>query len=66
MPAQIGSPRVGKYLAHVVSGRGSTDIGCGRRRLSGVPGRVQDGSGTVRCSWTQLDLMGHDPKPASR
>jgi len=22
--------------------------------------------GTVRCSWTQLDLMGHDPEPASR
>jgi hypothetical protein len=22
--------------------------------------------GAVRCSWTQLDLMGHDPKPASR
>ena len=22
--------------------------------------------GTVRCSWTQLDLMAHDPKPASR
>jgi hypothetical protein len=36
------------------------------RRLSGVPGRVQDGSGTMRCSRTQLDLMGHDPKPASR
>src|ERR1035438_10198324 len=31
-----------------------------------VPGRVQDGSGTMRCSWTQLDLMGHDPEPASR
>jgi hypothetical protein len=36
------------------------------RWLSGVPGRVQDGGGTVRCSRTQLDLMGHDPKPASR
>ena len=34
--------------------------------LSGVPSRVQDGSGTVRCSWTQLDLMAHDPKPGSR
>jgi hypothetical protein len=22
--------------------------------------------GTVRCSWTRLDLMGHDPQPASR
>jgi hypothetical protein len=31
------------------------------RWLSGVPGRVQ-----MRCSSTQLDLMGHDPKPASR
>jgi hypothetical protein len=37
-----------------------------RLRLSGVPGRVQDGSGAVRCSWTQLDLMGHDPKPVPR
>jgi hypothetical protein len=36
------------------------------RWRSGVPGRVQDGSGTMRCSRTQLDLMGHDPKPASR
>jgi hypothetical protein len=36
------------------------------RRLSGVPGRVQDGSGTMRCSRTQLDLIGHDPEPASR
>lgn len=36
------------------------------RRVSGVPGRVQDGGGAVRCSWTQLDLMGHDPEPASR
>jgi hypothetical protein len=55
----------GKYPVHVLSGRGSAGIGCGRR-LSGVPGRVQDGSGAVRCSRTQLDLMGHDPKPASR
>jgi hypothetical protein len=31
----------------------------------GIPG-VQDGSGTMRCSRTQLDLMGHDPKPAPR
>lgn len=31
-----------------------------------VPGRVQDSSGTVRCSRTQLDLMGHDPEPALR
>jgi hypothetical protein len=36
------------------------------RRLSGVPGPVQDGSGAMRCSRTQLDSMGHDPKPATR
>jgi hypothetical protein len=55
---------VGQYPAHVRPGvRTSAAAG---RRLSGVPGRVQDGSGTMRCSWTQLDLMGHDPKPASR
>ena len=35
------------------------------RRLSSAPGRVQDGSEVVRCGWTQLDLMGHDPKAAS-
>ena len=28
--------------------------------------RVQDSRGAVRCSWTQLDLMEHDPKPALR
>jgi hypothetical protein len=31
------------------------------RRLSDVPGRVQDGGGTMRCSRTQLDL-GRDQK----
>jgi hypothetical protein len=35
------------------------------RRLSDVPGRVQDGGGTMRCSRTQLDFMGRDPKDAS-
>jgi hypothetical protein len=56
--------RVGQYPAHVRPGeRASAAAG---RWLSGVPGRVQDGSRTMRCSRTQLDLMGHDPKPASR
>jgi len=57
--------RVGHYPAHVRPG----EYGHQLRRagwLSGVPGRVQDGSRTMRSSWTQLDLMGHDPEPASR
>ena len=41
-----------------------------RLRQAGGSAACQAGSrtavGTVRCSWTQLDLMGHDPKPASR
>ena len=36
------------------------------RWLRSVPGRVQDGGGTVRCTWTQLDSMAHDPGPAAR
>jgi hypothetical protein len=39
------------------------------RQAGGIaarPAGVQDGGGTVRLSWTQLDLMGHDRKPASR
>jgi hypothetical protein len=56
--------RVGQYPAHVRPGvRASAAAG---RWLSGMPGRVQDGGGTVRCSWTQLDVTGHDPEPASR
>jgi hypothetical protein len=49
-----------------MSGRGVPASASAGRRLSGVPGRVQDGSGAVRCSRTQLDLMGHDPEPAPR
>ena len=45
---------------------GSTASASAGRWLSGVPGRVQTAVGTVRRSWTQLDLMGHDPEPASR
>jgi hypothetical protein len=66
MPVQIGSATGGEYPAHVLSGRGVRISAAAGRRLSGVPGRVQDGTGAVRCSWTQLDLMGHDPEPASR
>ena len=56
--------RVGQYPAHFRPG--STGSAAAGRWLRGVPGRVQDGSGTMRCSWTQLDLMGHDPELASR
>jgi hypothetical protein len=66
MPVQIGSARVGsiQYMSCPAGGVGAS--AAAGRWLSGVPGRVQDGSGAVRCSWTQLDLMAHDPKPASR
>jgi hypothetical protein len=39
-----------------------------RLRQAGGSAACAAGSRTavVRCSWTQLDLMGHDPKPASR
>jgi hypothetical protein len=66
MPVQPGCLRSGRYPAHVLPGRRARASALAGRRLSGVPDRVQDGSRTVRCSWTQLDLMGHDPKPASR
>jgi hypothetical protein len=49
-----------------MSGRGVRPSAAAGRRLSGVLGRVQEGGEAMRCSWTQLDLMGHDPKPASR
>jgi hypothetical protein len=56
--------KMGLYPALVRPGvRASAAAG---RWLSSVPGRIQDGSGTVRCSWTQLDLVGHDPEPAPR
>ena len=65
MPADRMSKGGCQVVRHrVLSVRGVRSIRCGWR-LSGVPGRVQDGSGAVRCSWTQLHLMGHDPKPAS-
>jgi hypothetical protein len=54
--------RVGHYPAHVRPG-GVAGIGCGRpvaqRRARPGPGRQWDNE-------MQLDLMGHDPKPASR
>ena len=49
-----------------MSGRGVRASAAAGLWLSRVPGWVQDGSGTMRCNWTQLDLMGLDPKPASR
>ena len=66
MPGQIGSPRVGSIRYMSCPAGGVRTSAAGGRRLSGVPGRVQDGGGMVRCSWTRLDLVGHDPKPASR
>jgi hypothetical protein len=56
---------VGHYPAHVRPGERRASAAAGRW-LSGLLGRGQDGNGTMRCSRTQLDLMGHDPKPASR
>src|ERR1019366_7155174 len=55
----------GTHPAHVRPGEWRASAAAGRW-LSGVPGPVQGSSGTMRRSWTQLDLMGHDPKPASR
>jgi hypothetical protein len=66
MPVQLGSPRVGSIRHMSCPAGGVRTSAAAGRWLSGVPGRVQDGSGTMRCSRTQLDLMGHDPKPASR
>src|ERR1035438_4078259 len=66
MPGQIGSPGVGSIRYMSCPAGGVRTSAAGGRRLSGVPGRVQDGGGMVRCSWTRLDLVGHDPKPASR
>ena len=65
MAVQIGFP--GWDTIRRMYGRGEWRASAAAGRwLSGVPGRVQDGSGTMRCGWTQLDLMGHDPKPALR
>jgi hypothetical protein len=66
MPVQIGSPRVGSIRHMSCPAGGVRTSAAAGRQLSGVPGRAQDGSGAVRCSWTQLDLMGHDPEPVSR
>jgi hypothetical protein len=66
-----------REVTPIMAGSGGTLSGAcpaGERRasaaagrwLSGLLGRGQDGNGTMRCSRTQLDLMGHDPKPASR
>ncbi len=57
--------RVGQYPAHARPGGGRASAAAGWW-LSGVPGRIQDSSGAMRCSKTQLDLMGHDPEPSSR
>jgi hypothetical protein len=65
MAVQIGFPRWDTIRRMYGRGEWRASAAAGRW-LSGVPGRVQDSSGAVRCSWTQLDFMGHDPKPASR
>ncbi len=66
-PARVRDGRVDRMDSiRRISGRGVRGSAAAGRWLSGVPGRVQDGGGTVRCSWTQLDLMGHDPEPAPR
>jgi hypothetical protein len=49
-----------------MSGRGVRPSAAAGRRLTDVPGRVQEGGEAMRCTGTQLDFMGHDPKPASR
>jgi hypothetical protein len=62
LAVQIGFP--GGDSTWRVSGRE-----CGRRlRQAGSP-KCTAGSGSgraIRCSWTQLDLMAHDPEPAPR
>jgi hypothetical protein len=65
MPVQIGSARVGS-IRHMSCPAGRYGLGRGSPAAQRRAGRVQDGSGVVRRSWTELDLMGHDPKAASR
>jgi len=63
MPVQIGSPRVGGIRHMPCPAGGVLTSAAAGRRLSGVPGRVQGGSWDGEM---QLDLIAHDPKPASR
>jgi hypothetical protein len=56
----------GKYPHMFCPAGGVRTSAAAGRRLSGGPGPGPGRQGAVRCSRTQLDLMGHDPKPASR
>ena len=60
-----GSTRM-RSIRHMSCPSGEYGHGCAQADDSAACPTVQDGSGTVRCSWTQLDLMGRDPEPASR
>jgi hypothetical protein len=64
MAVQIGFSRCDSTRR--MSGRGVRPSAAAGRRLTDVAGRVQEGGEAMRCSRTQLDFMGHDPKPAPR
>jgi hypothetical protein len=55
---------VGRRYVHILGITANPDGPCTSQQIRNP--WVRDGSGTMRGSWTQLDLMGHDPEPASR